>query len=265
MLMRMRHTLAAAVAFTACACSLLVGDGLSGGEDPSAPAGDAGSTVDAGNAAEASSPVADAADADAAVRGVRFRSSSKSQGSGTLSFDRPAGTRAGDLMWAAIWSESSNSITPPTGFSLVGAYSDPSCGNGVVSAIFLRVASASEPLTYSSTVNGVSAAGVLALLDGVATNDVPVVNDALQRISGSSYSPPTIQTPSYETYALATLLNPGQIAATWTTPPGATPLVASNGVAMFVRPAAANQAVDFGASTSSGGCGLAHIALLLVR
>jgi hypothetical protein len=60
-------------------------------------------------------------------------------------------------------------------------------------------------------------------------------------------------------------MNPGALAATWTTPAGASSIDASNGLAMFGRLAPANQAFDFGSSTSSGRCGLADVAPLLLR
>jgi hypothetical protein len=270
--MHMHRMLVAACALMLCACSLLLGDGLTGGDMP--PSGSDGAIApDSGDGGIVDDAHQDAT-ADAAPRGLRFRASSKlvsTTRSNSFVLQQPAGTQPGDLLWVAVSALWDYAITPPSGFVQVTIDAYATCGGaggggGWALYVFSHVATANEPSSYTFTIGGLSEdlSAVMLALDGVAPDGALPLSDGLSRIAANPFAPPPVVAPPQETYALATFTERG--GGTWPASPNMTRFTATTTISVFGRLAAASQSFDFGALTSTpDGCGQAHVALLRMK
>jgi hypothetical protein len=83
---------------------------------------------------------------------------------------RPTGSANGDLMLAAILAGSTATITPPSGWTSVVTTTS---GTAIRQSVFIKVAGASEPASYTWTVGTAShTVGAIATYRGATTVDV---------------------------------------------------------------------------------------------
>lgn len=137
-----------------------------------------------------------------------------------LSINVPTGTVAGDVMIAAVATTASSVvITAPTGWNLVQAVAQTG-GTSNRLATYYRVATASEPASYSwtlSTTHGGASGGIVSY-SGV-DNSTPIdVSAGAATGSSTSHAAPTVTT----TVAGDMLVTVHEFASasTWTPPPG---------------------------------------------
>lgn len=100
---------------------------------------------------------------------IAFRSASRAGNTGqtTLVLPRPAGTAAGDVLLASVGVRGSPAVTAPAGWTLVRA--DQS-GFTVKQAIYIRVATATEPASYTwQFATSQAASGGILAFTGVDT------------------------------------------------------------------------------------------------
>ena len=132
---------------------------------------------------------------------IAFRAASSAKGSTSLTLPTPAGTVAGDVLVAQVANRyEAYPLSAPSGWTLI--FRDTS-GAAVTSALFWRVATATEPSGATFTLSGVSGvqmAGGIAAYSGVSTTN-PV--NASGTTAGHG---PTVSTASVTTTAANTLL-----------------------------------------------------------
>ena len=121
----------------------------------------------------------------------------------TIDLPVPAIVATDDLMIAQIAYNATGGgiITPPAGWTLI----DETGGNGVTQALYYRVATASEPTTYSFTLSSGAtdtASGAITLYDGVDTASPIDASGAQSNASAAAVTAPSIST----TAANATLV-----------------------------------------------------------
>jgi hypothetical protein len=112
---------------------------------------------------------------------IPFVASSQATGnSASVTINKPNGVQPGDVMVAAIhhgWCNNGPSVTPPTGWTLIANTSNtgPGCGSSnttIQLATFYRVATNSEPVSYTFTGNSSNQAyvGGIVAYSGVSTS-----------------------------------------------------------------------------------------------
>ena len=141
----------------------------------------------------------------------------------TLSIAVPAGTLAGDVMIAAIATTPSTGtgITAPAGWTLIKAVNQAS-GSGSRISTFYRVATATEPASYTWTLttSHTGAVGGIVSYSGVDNSNPIDVSASAATASSSTHTAPTVTT----TLANDMLVTVHEYAsaATWTPPTGMT-------------------------------------------
>jgi methionine-rich copper-binding protein CopC len=126
--------------------------------------------------------------------GIAFRSASSANNltATTLVIPAPAGVAAGDALLAAVATRGAPTITAPAGWALVRQDANAST---MRQAIFVRIAGASEPASYTFTLSSAqSAAGGVVAYTGVnATTPVDVHGGQLNA-SSTAITAPSITT-----------------------------------------------------------------------
>lgn len=157
-----------------------------------------------------------------------------------LTIGRPTGTAAGDVLVAAIGVRPHTAtITPPAGWTLVRRM-DNSNPNSNSLAVYIRVAGASEPASYSWNLSGFAhAVGGIQAFSGVDTASPIDVENGQTTASGLAHATPSVTT----TVANAMLVTAHTFSssATWTPPAGMTE---AYDVAAPSPPAAVGQALE---------------------
>lgn len=137
-----------------------------------------------------------------AVSPVVFRASSSAIGTlGSLTIAKPAGVVAGDVMLAQFGARAfASTITAPSGWTLVRDDSLDVGGGGVQSAIYVKIADAGEPASYT-WVSSQSArtGGGIAAYSG-ASGVTPVDITAAQTGTSTTPTAPGVTTTVDETY-----------------------------------------------------------------
>jgi hypothetical protein len=126
--------------------------------------------------------------------GIAFRSVSSASNATSTSviIPAPAGIVAGDAMVAAIAARGGPTITPPVGWTLVRQDIN---GSTMRQAVFVRIAGASEPTSYSFTLsNAQSAAGGIVAYSGVDPTSPIDVHGGVVNASSTSITAPSITT-----------------------------------------------------------------------
>jgi GEVED domain len=114
----------------------------------------------------------------------------------TLTIPVPAGTSSGDLLLATISTDSDETLDTPLGWTVID---QGSSGGAVTVAAYYRIATATEPASYTFTWGSIEqAAGAILRYSGVSTSN-PV--DAFGVATGTSASPtsPSVATLSADT------------------------------------------------------------------
>lgn len=137
-----------------------------------------------------------------AVSPVVFRASSSAIGTlGSLTVAKPVGVVAGDVMLAQFGARAfASTITAPSGWTLVRDDSLDVGGGGVQSAIYVKIADAGEPASYT-WVSSQSArtGGGIAAYSG-ASGVTPVDVTAAQTGTSTTPTAPGVTTTVDETY-----------------------------------------------------------------
>ena len=113
----------------------------------------------------------------------------------TIDLPVPATVATDDLMIAQIAYNATGGgiITPPAGWTLI----DETGGNGVTQALYRRIATASEPASYSFTLSSGAtdtAAGAITLYDGVDTTSPIDASAAQTNASAAAVVAPSVTT-----------------------------------------------------------------------
>jgi prepilin-type N-terminal cleavage/methylation domain-containing protein len=120
-------------------------------------------------------------------------SSNAVDGTKSFSLSKPAGVAAGDVLLATISTNATPTVTAPSGWTLAG--SNQNGNNGMESAVYYKVATASEPATYTWTLSHKQdTTGGIVDYSGVDTTN-PI--DAIQSFAGNSgtaWGPPVTTT-----------------------------------------------------------------------
>jgi hypothetical protein len=138
-----------------------------------------GATSDTGNSVASGSvapPTGFAAGQTCTVSTVTFRNqTSTSSTNGTLALSTPAGVVANDLLLAHVTNryDAGYTITPPAGWTLIDRTTRGAGANSVTSAVYWKLAGASEAATQSFVMaggSGIDMAGGIAAYSGVSTS-----------------------------------------------------------------------------------------------
>lgn len=132
--------------------------------------------------------------ASAAISFRAVASSNTASGSTSLDISRPTGLSTNDVMIAIVSSRggSGTTITPPGGWSLINTRT---VSTTLLSSTYYKVATGSEPLTYSFTLSpSRQASGIVVAYSGVDTTN-PINTDAVQNYTSST----TLTSPSITT------------------------------------------------------------------
>lgn len=185
------------------------------------------------------------------IKVVGSNSTALTNGATSMTISVPAGTQAGDLLWAEIASSSSATITPPAGWnSVMGGQ----VANGSSRyAVYWRVAATSEPASHGFTFSssGRHRGGIKTLRN--ANTDAPVDKIATATGTTSNISAPAV-TPSLNDVAISRFVGndrgDGNDGGSWAFP---TPLIEDWDVSTGDRNAAsATELLAGGANTSTG-------------
>lgn len=155
---------------------------------------------------------------------ITFKSAAAaSQGSGVLSLPigKPSGTVTGDVMVAAIgFRPETATITPPSGWTLARRINNSGAtANGL--AIYYKVATASEPSSYTWTFSSsTGTAGGISAFSGVDTANPLDAENGQATASSLSHATPSITTTVANTMLVASFAFSSS--ATWATPSGMT-------------------------------------------
>ena len=124
---------------------------------------------------------------------LRAAASGANAHTATLVLPRPTGTAAGDVVLAAVSVRATPTITAPSGWSLVRR---DSRGTAFTQAVYVHVAGASEPATYTFSFNSSqTAVGTIAAYSGV-DNATPIAGNSGQaNKSSAAIIAPSITTP----------------------------------------------------------------------
>ena len=145
----------------------------------------------------------------------------------TLVIPVPAGTAQDDVMIASIgYQYSYETLTPPAGWTLLRQIynNDVSSNYGKNAlAVYWRVASSSEPASYTWTISGHEYAGSIQSFRGVNTTTPIDIEAGQTQPTGTSFATPSISTtlPNVLLVASHTFAS----ADTWTPPSGMTETV----------------------------------------
>ena len=126
--------------------------------------------------------------------GIAFRSASSGDNTTATSLviPAPAGVASADVLLAAVSVRGGPTITPPGGWTLVRQDIN---GSTMRQALFVHVAGASEPSSYTFTLsNAQSAAGGIVAYSGVDTADPIDVHGGQLNASSTSITAPSITT-----------------------------------------------------------------------
>ncbi|MCA1844502.1 MAG: hypothetical protein LC792_15190 [Actinobacteria bacterium] len=135
-----------------------------------------------------------AAPASAAVATGASSSSGSSASRTSISLSRPAGTTAGQVMVAQIVSNDDNpGFTAPAGWNLV---SDRSILDAVRQAVYVKVAGASEPSSYTWTLTDYRrVAGGITTYSGVdTTSPIDATATGVNATASTSVTAPSVNT-----------------------------------------------------------------------
>ncbi len=130
-----------------------------------------------------------------APAGITFRSASSAQNptATTLTINRPGGVVAGDVMVAGIGIRGAPTVATPAGWTLIRT---DAAGTYTTQALYYRVATASEPASYTwSFSKSVPAAGGISAYQGVDTTTPVGVSGA----TGQNSNTTSIVAPSVTT------------------------------------------------------------------
>ena len=139
-----------------------------------------------------------------------------------LTLNKPTGLSTNDVMIASIgFQPASASITPPTGWTLVRRIDNTAQGASNSMATYRRVASSSEPASYTWTVNGVDyiTGGIQAFYNIDTTNPIDIENGQ-PTPSSLSHSTPSVTTTVPN--AMIVTAHALENSTTWTSPSGMT-------------------------------------------
>jgi MSHA biogenesis protein MshQ len=157
-----------------------------------------------------------------AVTSITYRaSSSSSTTGGTLTLARPAGTAANDILIASVGvSPSAAVLTPPAGWMLIRRTDNAGPTSNSL-AVYWRLATGAEPVSYAWTVAGGSyTVGGIQAFSGVDTATPIDVENGQATPSSASHATPSVTT----TVALAMVVASHTYASSrnWTPPAGMT-------------------------------------------
>ncbi len=148
---------------------------------------------------------------------IAFRSATSAANDGTtsLTISRPAGTASGDVLLASIAARGNPAITAPSGWSLVRLDAN---GNTLRQAVYVRVATSSEPATYTWTFSkSETATGGISAFSGVDTTNPIDASGGQGNASSDLLTAPSITTTGTNRMLVALF---GTAVVTSITPPG---------------------------------------------
>jgi hypothetical protein len=204
---------------------------------------------------------------------IVFRSASNNDLSGSSShtLTRPPSVVAGDVLIAMLaigyTGDPNPTITPPNGWTLIRRLDRT---ESVAFALYWRLATGSEPASYTFTTNNQPhGVGLMLAYSGVHPT-MPVVTDSgmLVNSSGSQYSTPSIMPAVPNTVLVATFTGYGDAGdGTWSVPAGATGRSAQDdgsnrSARMFDRPAGAGTNVFTSSVSPTQDYALMHVMAL---
>jgi hypothetical protein len=240
------------------ACSRL--DGLSGGTD-----------TDAGTAADAAPDAAPDADADAATDagsdaspatdaggGITLRGSGPGTSNPTsVALSVPADAVAGDLVWVAIVTQPSTPISTPAGLSLVDQGEDL-CSPAHGSFFMGPVTTPGQSFQFQVQADRVYAAELFDF----AGVDAKVRAHGLTTVSTAQpWKAPSVSAGTSDVPGSALLWFAAGSMTSFGKPPGTTPLASTSQLSLFALPVGSAGSITPPASTASGPCGFAGVAL----
>jgi hypothetical protein len=127
--------------------------------------------------------------------GITFRSATSAQNptATTLTINTPAGVQAGDVMVAGIGIRGAPTVATPAGWTLIRT---DAAGTYTTQALYYRVATATEPASYTWSFSGsVPAAGGISAYQGVNTTaPVNVSAGTGQNVDTTSIVAPSVTT-----------------------------------------------------------------------
>ncbi|HZR02677.1 MAG TPA: LamG domain-containing protein [Burkholderiales bacterium] len=113
----------------------------------------------------------------------------------SVTINVPAGTKAGDLLLAAVAARNAATVTAPAGWTAVAALNTTS-GTTLRQVVYYRVATGTEPASYTFTLSSsVRTAGLIVAYRGVDTANPIDVSAGQANASASTITAPSI-TPS---------------------------------------------------------------------
>jgi hypothetical protein len=132
-------------------------------------------------------------------RGSSVKALDQATGPGTsIAVAKPAGTVSGDVEVAVVASYRWVTVTAPSGWTLVKAQTDTGtiANAGVGTSVFVRVAGANEPVSYSFALSGSAraVATIQAYANVDTSNPIDVVASAAESASRTTHTTPSVLT-----------------------------------------------------------------------